>query len=305
MMRRRGRKPQGTTVATVQEDESLNEQPKSMSIVTEEELNLDEMAAKVERVAASAPRASFYQLESSVYAFSDNEPLLSPTAADSTPRSPSRRLPTPRTRHTREFPAASEQRRASIRPLQDFRLRYHARLVVKQSWRMLKMLIHGTPRWITTLARLICFVASMIPAFIVFGVFYVVTSDRIAVPYKQENRTSRHYLDIYGSTNNGNQNGSNNASREQQLKPVILFLTGGAWIIGYKMWGALLARALVPFGILVVIPDYRNFPQTNVDGMIEDADLAVDWTLKNIRKCVCVCVTMQWLSLVCLPFCSW
>lgn len=65
-------------------------------------------------------------------------------------------------------------------------------------------------------------------------------------------------------------------------------------IIGYKMWGALMARTLVPFGIMVVIPDYRNFPQTNVEGMIDDADRAVEWTLQNIRTClfmfVCVCV---------------
>ncbi|KAL3908414.1 MAG: hypothetical protein SGARI_003075 [Bacillariaceae sp.] len=59
---------------------------------------------------------------------------------------------------------------------------------------------------------------------------------------------------------------------------------GGAWIIGYKMWGTLLARTLVPFGIMVVIPDYRNFPQTNIEGMIQDADRAVEWTLRNIQK---------------------
>lgn len=297
-MRRRGKQAQGTTTeTTVQEDESLNEKTKGMSIVSEED-ELDEMAAKVERVAASAHQASFYQVETSVYAFGDQEPLLTPTNSAAMMMSQELRTSRRTPRFHREFPATSSERRASIRPLQDFRLRYHARLVVQQSWRMLKMLVHGTPRWITKLARMICFVTSMMPAFVVFGLFYMVTSDRIAVPYKEKNRTSRHYLDIYGSSTNNDGNNNSDASR-QQLKPVVFFLTGGAWIIGYKMWGALLARALVPFGIMVVIPDYRNFPQTNVNGIIEDADLAVDWTLKNIRKCDTA------VSLVCLPFCSW
>lgn len=56
------------------------------------------------------------------------------------------------------------------------------------------------------------------------------------------------------------------------------------------MWGTLMARALVPFGIMVVIPDYRNFPQTNVEGMIDDCDRAVEWTLQNIRTYCFACL---------------
>ena len=43
--------------------------------------------------------------------------------------------------------------------------------------------------------------------------------------------------------------------------PVVVFVTGGAWIIGYKAWGALLARRLSQRGIMVACLDYRNFPQ--------------------------------------------
>jgi prenylcysteine alpha-carboxyl methylesterase len=43
--------------------------------------------------------------------------------------------------------------------------------------------------------------------------------------------------------------------------PVLVFITGGAYIIGYKAWGALLARRLSEMGVLVVCLDYRNFPQ--------------------------------------------
>jgi hypothetical protein len=37
--------------------------------------------------------------------------------------------------------------------------------------------------------------------------------------------------------------------------------TGGAWIIGYKAWGALLAKRLSLAGAVVCCLDYRNFPQ--------------------------------------------
>ena len=36
---------------------------------------------------------------------------------------------------------------------------------------------------------------------------------------------------------------------------------GGAWTIGYKAWGSLLARRLSKQGVVVACLDYRNFPQ--------------------------------------------
>lgn len=48
--------------------------------------------------------------------------------------------------------------------------------------------------------------------------------------------------------------------------PVLIFITGGAYIIGYKAWGALLARRLSQMGVLVVCLDYRNFPQVSHPG---------------------------------------
>ncbi len=55
-------------------------------------------------------------------------------------------------------------------------------------------------------------------------------------------------------------------------------------MIGYKMWGALLARALTAAGIVVVIPDTRNYPFVSIPKMVEDVDLAIDWTIKNIAQ---------------------
>ena len=55
-------------------------------------------------------------------------------------------------------------------------------------------------------------------------------------------------------------------------------------MIGYKMWSALLARALTAAGIVVVTPDMRNFPLVYVPDMVEDVDLAIEWTRKNIAQ---------------------
>lgn len=43
--------------------------------------------------------------------------------------------------------------------------------------------------------------------------------------------------------------------------PTVVFVTGGAWTIGYKAWGALLARRLCDAGVITMCLDYRNFPQ--------------------------------------------
>lgn len=129
-------------------------------------------------------------------------------------------------------------------------------------------------------------------------------------PSRGSPRTSRHFVDVYGSRtvltrrNNGcgisydrqyssmstnydhvtTREGRGNSNGDEESKPVVIFLTGGAWIIGYKMWGALLARVLVPMGVLVFIPDYRNFPQSDVGGMVEDVDEAIQWTLSNCKS---------------------
>lgn len=76
---------------------------------------------------------------------------------------------------------------------------------------------------------------------------------------------------------------------------MVVFVTGGMWIIGYKAWGALLASRLRAAGCLVVALDYRNFPQGSVGAMTDDVTAGVAWALRNAaewggdpRRCVCV-----------------
>lgn len=130
------------------------------------------------------------------------------------------------------------------------------------------------------------YVLCLLPAFIQFFWFYAVTSDRIVRKYS--GTSIRNSLDIYGSTtrtesNNNNSNNSQSNSDDPLIsKPVLLYFPGGAWIIGYKMWGALLAQSLVrSHQALVVIPDYRNYPFGTVPDMIQDTEDAIVWCQQN------------------------
>lgn len=65
---------------------------------------------------------------------------------------------------------------------------------------------------------------------------------------------------------------------------MVIFVTGGMWIIGYKAWGALLASRLRQAGCLVAALDYRNFPQGTVGGMTEDVAAGVRWVLRHASE---------------------
>lgn len=158
-------------------------------------------------------------------------------------------------------------------------------------------LLRHIPTFTIRFLRLLLFVVFLLPAFIVF-LWHYITCDRIAAYYgnattqcrrnEEDDGTScndpffsRHYLDIYGSKTTSCMQQSSSTDNK---KPVVIFVTGGAWIIGFRMWGTLLARALVPFGILVIIPDYRNFPRINIDGMVQDVDMSIQWAFDNVQK---------------------
>ena len=64
-------------------------------------------------------------------------------------------------------------------------------------------------------------------------------------------------------------------------RPVIVFVTGGMWIIGYKAWGALLAMTLMRRGFIVASLDYRNFPQGTVGDMAADVGAGIGWVRRR------------------------
>jgi prenylcysteine alpha-carboxyl methylesterase len=65
-------------------------------------------------------------------------------------------------------------------------------------------------------------------------------------------------------------------------KPVVIFVTGGAWIIGYKAWGTLLGQQLVERDIIVVCIDYRNFPQGCISNMVSDVTTGIGYVIQNV-----------------------
>nr|KJB06303.1 hypothetical protein B456_001G082500 [Gossypium raimondii] len=67
-------------------------------------------------------------------------------------------------------------------------------------------------------------------------------------------------------------------------KPVVVFVTGGAWIIGYKAWGSLLGLQLAERDIIVACVDYRNFPQGTISDMVKDVSQGVSFVCNLIDR---------------------
>lgn len=113
-----------------------------------------------------------------------------------------------------------------------------------------------------------------------------------------KNTNNRAFLDIYlpisidqlflarGAA--GGRGGVAAAAKDAGRKyPGIILVTGGAWIIGSHFWMSLLARLFALRGFVVFTPDYRNFPQATVDGMVDDMDDAIGWVERNCERFHC------------------
>ncbi|KAG5509067.1 hypothetical protein JKF63_06075 [Porcisia hertigi] len=66
--------------------------------------------------------------------------------------------------------------------------------------------------------------------------------------------------------------------------PILISINGGAWIIGCYLWNFLVARLFAARGYVVFCPDYRNFPQTTMEGMTLDISDAIAWVLNNAER---------------------
>ena len=63
--------------------------------------------------------------------------------------------------------------------------------------------------------------------------------------------------------------------------PVIVFFYGGSWQSGDKAAYLFAAAALAQRGYVVVVPDYRVYPEVRYPGFIEDGARAVRWAKDN------------------------
>ncbi|XVF42967.1 hypothetical protein PTKIN_Ptkin02bG0002400 [Pterospermum kingtungense] len=142
-------------------------------------------------------------------------------------------------------------------------------LVTRLSLKLLTYLGVGY-RWITRFLALGCYALLLMPGFIQVGYYYFFSRQvRRSIIYGEQ---PRNRLDLYLPKNS---NGP---------KPVVAFITGGAWIIGYKAWGSLLGQQLSERDILVACIDYRNFPQGTISDMVKDASQGISFVLNNIAE---------------------
>lgn len=81
-------------------------------------------------------------------------------------------------------------------------------------------------------------------------------------------------VDIYPTSGNKN---------EEPL-PVVLFLYGGAWGSGDKLFYAKLGQVLSKEGVVVAIPNYVLYPHGHVEDMVEDVSCCLQWVVENIHQ---------------------
>ncbi|KAK9276333.1 hypothetical protein L1049_005865 [Liquidambar formosana] len=142
-------------------------------------------------------------------------------------------------------------------------------LITRLTLKLLRCLGVGY-RWITRFLALGCYSILLMPGFLQVGYYYFFSSQvRRSIVYGDQ---PRNRLDLYLPKNSDGP------------KPVVAFVTGGAWIIGYKAWGSLLGQQLSERDIIVACIDYRNFPQGTISDMVKDASQGISFVCKNIAE---------------------
>lgn len=140
-------------------------------------------------------------------------------------------------------------------------------LITRLSLKLLSYLGVGY-RWVTRFLALGCYSFLLMPGFIQVGYYYFFSKQvRRGIVYGDQ---PRNRLDLYLPKNSDGP------------KPVIAFVTGGAWIIGYKAWGSLLGQQLSERDIIVACIDYRNFPQGTISDMVQDASQGISFVCNHI-----------------------
>ncbi|KAG6536901.1 probable isoprenylcysteine alpha-carbonyl methylesterase ICME isoform X2 [Zingiber officinale] len=125
-------------------------------------------------------------------------------------------------------------------------------------------------RWISRFLALGFYAVLLMPGFIQVGYYYFFSKHvRRSVIYGEQ---PRNRLDLYLPLDTSTP------------KPVVAFVTGGAWIIGYKAWGALLGKRLAERDVIVACIDYRNFPQGTISDMIKDASQGISYICNNVAS---------------------
>lgn len=94
------------------------------------------------------------------------------------------------------------------------------------------------------------------------------------VPYGSD---ARQKLDVYEPANALAAAAPTTTTPTHHGRPVVVFFYGGSWQNGERGDYLFVGAALASRGFVVVLPDYRTWPETAFPGFIEDAATAVRW----------------------------
>ncbi|KAK2420237.1 putative isoprenylcysteine alpha-carbonyl methylesterase icmel2 [Trifolium repens] len=142
-------------------------------------------------------------------------------------------------------------------------------LITRLAFTLLQYLGVGY-RWITKLLALGCYAMLLMPGFLQVAYCYFFSNKvKRSIVYGDQ---PRNRLDLYLPAD------------VSEPKPVLVFVTGGAWIIGYKAWGSLLGFQLAERDIIVACIDYRNFPQGTISDMVNDTCQGISFVINNIAS---------------------
>jgi len=73
------------------------------------------------------------------------------------------------------------------------------------------------------------------------------------------------------------------STRTAGALPVIVFFYGGSWTSGRRIDYRFAATALSELGFVVVVPDYRLYPEVRFPAFVDDGAAAVAWTQQHVR----------------------
>ena len=107
------------------------------------------------------------------------------------------------------------------------------------------------------------------------GILNALSPDRLvaqSIPYGDGPRRS---LDVYAP--------EPDPSR-RDAPPVVLFLYGGSWDSGSKAIYRFVGGALAALGFIVVIPDYRLYPEVRYPDFLDDCAAALAWTRRHATR---------------------
>jgi acetyl esterase/lipase len=74
------------------------------------------------------------------------------------------------------------------------------------------------------------------------------------------------------------------APRNAVSAPVVVFFYGGSWERGKRRWYRYVGDALAKHGVLVLIPDYRKYPDVHFPAFMHDAANAVAWAREHAAE---------------------